>query len=87
MRTEPHGWWGVQRDLEGEVTDTRRGVTSDLVKAMCSHFEAPTSQLCMAEIDTLLAQYAADNSKWQALNPNPKPKTLHSQHLTLNPKR
>jgi exportin-2 (importin alpha re-exporter) len=56
----------MQRDLEGEVTDTRRGVTSDLVKAMCVHFEEMTSKLCMAEIEGLLGQYAADASKWKA---------------------
>mmetsp|Transcript_53150 Transcript_53150/g.108402 ORF Transcript_53150/g.108402 Transcript_53150/m.108402 type:complete len:986 (-) Transcript_53150:196-3153(-) len=56
----------MQRDLEGGVTDTRRGVTCGLVNAMCVHFEAPVSQLCMAEIEKLLAQYQADSSKWKA---------------------
>jgi len=56
----------MQRDLEGGVTDTRRGVTCELVNAMCIHFEAPTSQLCMTEIESALNQYQADNSKWKA---------------------
>lgn len=44
----------MQRDLEGGSTDTRRGVTCSLVNAMCKHFEAQTSQLCLAEIESLL---------------------------------
>mmetsp|Transcript_1960 Transcript_1960/g.4575 ORF Transcript_1960/g.4575 Transcript_1960/m.4575 type:complete len:987 (-) Transcript_1960:193-3153(-) len=56
----------MQRDLEGVGTDTRRGVTCSLVNAMCVHFEAAVSQLCMTEIESLLAQYQADNSKWKA---------------------
>ena len=46
----------MQRDLEGGVTDTRRGVTCSLVNAMCKHFEGPTSQLCMAEIESALSK-------------------------------
>jgi exportin-2 (importin alpha re-exporter) len=46
----------MQRDLEGGTTDTRRGVTCSLVNAMCKHFEAATSQLCMAEIESALSK-------------------------------
>jgi len=57
----------MQRDLEGGMTDTRRGVTCSLVNAMCKHFEAPTSQLCMAEIETALSKAQDWKSKDAAI--------------------
>jgi len=56
----------MQRDLEGGMTDTRRGVTCALVNAMCVHFEAPTTQLCNTQIDALMSQYQANNTLWHA---------------------
>mmetsp|Transcript_82019 Transcript_82019/g.220246 ORF Transcript_82019/g.220246 Transcript_82019/m.220246 type:complete len:988 (-) Transcript_82019:468-3431(-) len=56
----------MQRDLEGGVVDTRRGVTCDLVNAMCVHFEVPTAQLCLAQCEALLGRYQGNQSDWQS---------------------
>jgi hypothetical protein len=55
------GFRYMQRDLEGGVADTRRGVTCELVNSMCVHFELPTAQMCLAQCEALLAR-----SDWQA---------------------
>jgi hypothetical protein len=69
----------MQRDLEGGVADTRRGVTCELVNAMCVHFELVTAQMCLAQCEALLAR-----SDWQVTAVLPAVTLLGSYLSTLH---
>jgi hypothetical protein len=54
------------QDMEGNDMDTRRRCACDLVKGMAKQFEAETTQLCGAQITTLLAAYdASPATEWR----------------------
>jgi exportin-2 (importin alpha re-exporter) len=61
----PTEW--IQKDMEGNDTDTRRRCAIDLVRGMSKHFENETTALCGNHIMLLLQQYAADPANnWKA---------------------
>lgn len=61
----PTEW--IQKDMEGNDTDTRRRCAIDLVRGMSKQFEAETTTLCGTRIMSLLQQYSADPANnWKA---------------------
>lgn len=56
----------IMTEIEGSDSESRRKCSRDLLRAMCRQFEQQTTAICMEHIGTMLAEFAADNSKWSA---------------------
>lgn len=51
--------------MQGEDSESRRGNSQNLLRAMCRQFEPQTTEICKEHIDRMLAEYAADPAnKW-----------------------
>ena len=51
-------------EIEGSDSDSRRKCSRDLLRAMCQQFEDQTTAIVSGHINTMLAEFQADNSKW-----------------------
>eukprot|EP00531_Pseudo-nitzschia_arenysensis_P000987 CAMPEP_0116134468 /NCGR_PEP_ID=MMETSP0329-20121206/10661_1 /TAXON_ID=697910 /ORGANISM="Pseudo-nitzschia arenysensis, Strain B593" /LENGTH=972 /DNA_ID=CAMNT_0003629179 /DNA_START=82 /DNA_END=3000 /DNA_ORIENTATION=+ len=54
----------IMTELEGSDTESRRRGSRELLGAMCRQFEAQATSICNEHMTTLLAEFAADSSKW-----------------------
>ena len=60
----PTEW--IQKDMEGNDSDTRRRAACDLVRGMCKLFLEQTTALCGQHITSLLAEYTANpTAQWK----------------------
>ena len=61
----PTEW--IQKDLEGNDSDTRRRCAVDLVRGMGKTFEVQTTQICGGRIMAMLQDYSTDPAnKWRS---------------------
>jgi len=57
----------IRSDMEENDSDSRRKCSQDLLRAMCRHFEAETTLICMENITVMLAEFQQSPSqKWTA---------------------
>lgn len=54
----------IMTELEGSDSESRRRGSRELLNAMCRQFESETTTICSEHISKMLAEFAADNSKW-----------------------
>jgi exportin-2 (importin alpha re-exporter) len=55
----------IRSDMEENDSDSRRKCSQDLLRAMCRHFEAETTALCMENVNGMLAEFQnAPSQKW-----------------------
>jgi len=58
----------MRRDIEGSDVETRRRSACDLVKALALHFDKEVTTIFSQYVQGMMAEYAADNSKWKHKN-------------------
>jgi exportin-2 (importin alpha re-exporter) len=56
----------ILTEIEGSDSESRRKCSRDLLRAMCQQFEAQTTAIASTHVKSMLAEFAADNSKWAA---------------------
>lgn len=57
----------IQRDIEGEDSESRRRCSQELLRSMCRQFEPESTRICSEHISSMLAEYAADPvNMWKA---------------------
>ena len=54
----------IMTELEGSDNESRRRGSRDLLGAMCRQFEKQTTSICNEHMTKMLAEFAADTSKW-----------------------
>jgi exportin-2 (importin alpha re-exporter) len=61
---DPHEF--IVTEVEGSDSESRRKGSQDLLRAMCRQFETQTTAICLEHSGSMLAEFAADNTKWTA---------------------
>jgi exportin-2 (importin alpha re-exporter) len=57
----------IMTEVEGSDSESRRRCSQDLLRSMCRHFEAETTQICQEHVVSMLAEYSKDPvGKWAA---------------------
>ena len=57
----------ILTEVEGSDSESRRKCSLDLLRSMCRHFEAETTQICQEHVGNMLTEYTKDpNGKWTA---------------------
>ena len=57
----------IMGDMEDSDKESRRKRSQELLRAMCRQFEAETTVICMAQINTMLEQFkSSPGDKWSA---------------------
>jgi len=64
---EDNGLEYMHRDMEGFDSDTRRRSASDLISALCKHYEQPIHEILARDISVLLQEYSASpTANWRS---------------------
>lgn len=56
----------ILTEIEGSDNESRRTASRNLLRAMCRQFEPQTTAICSEHVTSMLAEFAANNSKWAA---------------------